>query len=126
MTTTKPGYKWVGTRPIRHDGLDKVTGRARFGADMAMPGDARRPRAQVSARARNIVSIDTSAAEKMDGVKAIVTGTDFPLLEHDAAQGGEGRSRLLRPLPQHRCPRQGAVSGARRGWPLPRRPRGRT
>ena len=89
MTTTKPGYKWVGTRPIRHDGLDKVTGRARFGADMAMPGMLaghvlRSPHAHA-----NIVSIDTSAAEKMDGVKAIVTGTDFPLLEHEAAQGGE-------------------------------------
>ena len=33
-----PGYKWVGTRQIRPDGLDKVTGKARFGADMILPG----------------------------------------------------------------------------------------
>ena len=26
-------YKVVGTRPIRHDGTDKVTGRAKYGAD---------------------------------------------------------------------------------------------
>ena len=38
MTTTRTGYKWVGTRPVRHDGLDKVTGRARFGADFATAG----------------------------------------------------------------------------------------
>ena len=31
-------FKWVGTRPIRPDGVDKVTGRAKFGADLAMAG----------------------------------------------------------------------------------------
>ena len=31
-------YKWVGTRPIRPDGVPKVTGRAMYAADMAMPG----------------------------------------------------------------------------------------
>ena len=31
-------FKQVGTRPIRHDGLEKVTGRARFGADYTLPG----------------------------------------------------------------------------------------
>ena len=31
-------FDWVGTRPQRPDGVDKVTGRARFGADLAMQG----------------------------------------------------------------------------------------
>ena len=31
-------FKYVGTRPIRHDGLDKVTGRANYGADFELPG----------------------------------------------------------------------------------------
>ena len=31
-------FKVVGTRPIRHDGLDKVTGRANYGADLSLPG----------------------------------------------------------------------------------------
>ena len=31
-------FKQVGTRPIRHDGLEKVTGRANFGADLSLPG----------------------------------------------------------------------------------------
>ena len=30
--------KIVGTRPIRPDGIDKVTGRAKFGADLYLPG----------------------------------------------------------------------------------------
>ena len=32
-------YKWVGTRPIRPDGVPKVTGRAMYGADLAMAGE---------------------------------------------------------------------------------------
>ena len=31
-------YNVVGSRPIRHDGADKVTGRARYGADISLPG----------------------------------------------------------------------------------------
>ena len=31
-------FKVIGTRPIRHDGVDKVTGRARYGADISLPG----------------------------------------------------------------------------------------
>ena len=89
-TDTQPGYKWVGTRPVRHDGLDKVTGRARFGADLALPGMLtgavlRSPHAHARIR-----SIDTSAAVAMDGVKAVVTGADFPMLESEAGEGGEG------------------------------------
>ncbi len=91
MTTTQPEYKWVGTRPVRHDGLDKVTGRARYGADLALPGMlvgvvVRSPHPHA-----NIVSIDTSRAELIDGVKAIVVGADFPVIGHDdSADAGEG------------------------------------
>ncbi len=31
-------FKVIGTRPIRHDGVDKVTGRAKYGADYSFPG----------------------------------------------------------------------------------------
>ena len=70
-------FKVVGTRPPRPDGLDKVTGRARYGADMSAPGMLiglclRSPHAHA-----RIVSIDTSAAEAMTGVKAVVTRADF-------------------------------------------------
>ena len=66
--------KVVGTRPIRPDGVDKVTGRAQFGADFHLPGMLTgRIKRSPHAHAR-IVKIDTSAAEKLPGVKAVVTG----------------------------------------------------
>ena len=36
--TSDGKYKVIGTRPIRHDGVDKVTGAAVYGADVRLPG----------------------------------------------------------------------------------------
>src|ERR1700761_4091867 len=74
--------KWIGQRTIRPDGVDKVTGRAAFAADTTMPGMIwgkvlRSPHAHA-----RIKSIDTSKAEALPGVKAVVTSrdiVDFPL-----------------------------------------------
>lgn len=76
--TATQNYKWVGTRPVRHDGLEKVIGRARFAADLTLPrmlyGHVlRSPHAHAK-----IVSIDTAVAEAMPGVKAVITAADFP------------------------------------------------
>jgi hypothetical protein len=38
MEVQEAKFKVIGTRPIRHDGVDKVTGRARYGADISLPG----------------------------------------------------------------------------------------
>jgi len=70
-------FRFVGTRPNRPDGLDKVTGRAKFGADASAPGMlhgaiVRSPHAHA-----RIISIDTSKAEALKGVKAVVTRADF-------------------------------------------------
>jgi CO/xanthine dehydrogenase Mo-binding subunit len=70
-------FKVVGTRPSRPDGLDKVTGRAMFGADMRAPGMLvgrilRSPHAHARIR-----GIDVSKAAALPGVKAIVTSQDF-------------------------------------------------
>src|ERR1700756_1070728 len=71
-------YKYVGTRPVRPDGVPKVTGRALYGADFAMPGMlAGRALPSPHAHAR-IRSIDTSKAAALPGVKAVVTSADFP------------------------------------------------
>ncbi len=85
----QPGYKWVGTRPVRHDGLEKVTGRARYGADLNLPGMLIGAVLRSPHPHARIVSIDTSAAEAMDGVRAVVTGADFPILEAGASGSGE-------------------------------------
>ncbi|OSP54411.1 xanthine dehydrogenase family protein molybdopterin-binding subunit [Pseudoruegeria sp. SK021] len=76
-TEPKRDFKVVGRRVARPDGIDKVTGRALYGADMSAPGMLmgailRSPHAHAE-----IVSIDVTAAVALDGVKAVVTGADF-------------------------------------------------
>ena len=74
---SKRKFKQVGTRPARPDGVDKVKGRAMYGADMTAPGMLtgrilRSPHAHAE-----IVSIDVSEALALTGVKAVVTGADL-------------------------------------------------
>ncbi|MBR9651388.1 xanthine dehydrogenase family protein molybdopterin-binding subunit [Thalassovita aquimarina] len=82
----KQAFKSVGTRPLRPDGVDKVTGRARYGADFNMPGQlVARVLRSPHAHAR-IKRIDTARAEAVRGVKAIITAADLPdLTNGDAA-----------------------------------------
>src|SRR6266487_3490192 len=92
MTTylDKAALKVVGTRPIRPDGVDKVIGRAAFGADMTMPGMLwGKVKRSPHAHAR-IVSIDASKALALPGVKAVVTAADFPEIPSEEAFVGEG------------------------------------
>ena len=77
------GFKYVGTRPDRPDGLDKVTGRAKFGADAYAPGMLHAAIKRSPHAHARIVKIDTAKAEAMEGVKAVVTRADF-------AEGLEG------------------------------------
>ena len=89
-TATKPKYKVIGTRPIRHDGADKATGRAKYGADIKLTGMLyaamlRSPHAHAI-----IKSIDTSKAEKLPGVRAVVTGADLPEQGDRIVELGEG------------------------------------
>ena len=90
----KPGLKVVGTRPVRPDGVDKVTGKAAYGADLVMPGMIvgkikRSPHAPA-----RIVSIDTKKARALPGVKAIVTAADLPDLASEEYEAGESASNL--------------------------------
>ena len=83
-------YRVVGTRPVRPDGVDKVTGRAAFGADMTLPGMIwGKVKRSPHAHAR-ILSIDTSRAEALPGVRAVVTAADFPEIPNEEAFVGEG------------------------------------
>src|SRR5579863_5203350 len=82
-------FKVIGTRPIRPDGFDKVTGRALYGADYALPGMLhgcvlRSPYAHA-----RVKSINIAKALKHPGVKAIVTAEDFPEVKGVMAQVGE-------------------------------------
>ncbi|MCZ6659617.1 MAG: xanthine dehydrogenase family protein molybdopterin-binding subunit [Gammaproteobacteria bacterium] len=88
---TNQEFKVVGSRPPRPDGLDKVTGRALFGADTFAPGQLvgrilRSPHAHAKIR-----KIDTSRAEKLKGVKAVITSRDLP----DLTNGNRGNFDIL-------------------------------
>jgi len=88
-------YKVIGTRPIRHDGTDKVTGRAVYGGDTRLPGMLygqvlRSPHAHA-----RIKSIDTSKAEALEGVRAVITYKDLPVTNpDDIVDLGEGPEKL--------------------------------
>ena len=70
-------YKVIGTRPVRHDGLDKVTGRAIYGGDVHPP-DLLYGRVLRSPHAHaRIISIDTSGALELEGVRAVATADDL-------------------------------------------------
>ena len=87
-------YKQIGSRPIRPDGVDKVTGRAQFGADLVLPNMIhgrvlRSPHAHAK-----ILSIDVSGALAIDGVFAAVSGADFPGGGIEGEASGEGGGSL--------------------------------
>ena len=82
-------YKVIGTRPIRHDGVDKVTGAARYGADVSQPGQlygvvVRSPHAHARIR-----SIDVKQALAVPGVHAVITSANLPEPGEGVTGGGE-------------------------------------
>lgn len=94
VTEQPKRYKVIGTRPVRHDGEDKVTGRAQYGADISFKDQLwgkvlRSPHAHAK-----ILSIDASKAAALPGVKAIATAADLPRLEDRVVESGEGVENL--------------------------------
>ena len=90
MVLSNEEFRVVGSRPVRHDGVDKVTGRARYAADTAMPGllyakVLRSPYAHA-----RICGIDASRALALPGVYAVVTAEDFPEASAEFADQEEG------------------------------------
>jgi len=82
-------FKVVGTRPVRPDGIDKVTGKAVYSPDFVAPGMLygailRSPHAHARIR-----SIDTASAAALPGVKAVITHADFPQVPGTSLEGGD-------------------------------------
>ncbi len=83
-------FDTVGSRPVRPDGLDKVTGRARYSADVHLPGMLhgkllRSPHAHARIR-----SIDATRALALPGVKSVVTAADMPEVSAEFIDQAEG------------------------------------
>ena len=89
-------FNVVGSRPIRHDGTDKVTGRAQYGADIQLPGllygrvlRSPHPHARIK-------SIDATRALALPGVKAVVTSAELPQPSGKVVDLGEGAMTNLK------------------------------
>ena len=81
----------IGKPYPKKDARIKVTGECKFAADLTMPGILHGKLLRSPHAHARIVSIDTSKAEKLDGVRAVITGKDFP-----------GNAHLLLPLDRTR------------------------
>jgi len=90
-------YDVVGTRPIRHDGVDKVIGAAKYGADIQLSGMLHGKVLRSPYAHARIKSIDTSEAEALAGVTAVVTSKDFPIIADEMIDLAEtqGNARLM-------------------------------
>ena len=87
-------YDVVGKRPVRPDGVDKVTGRAQYGADLNLSGllqgcVLRSPHGHARIR-----SIDTTKAEALPGVRAVVTAADLPFAAMNKESLGNDYNRF--------------------------------
>jgi CO/xanthine dehydrogenase Mo-binding subunit len=116
MNYIDSSLKVVGSRPVRPDGVDKVTGRAVFAADTRTAGMLwgkilRSPHAHA-----RIVSIDTSKAEALKGVFGVVTAVDFPDIPSEEAFVGEGpvnfRDLALNVMARHKVLYEGHALAA--------------
>ncbi len=87
-------YNVVGKRPVRPDGVDKVTGRAQYGADVKLTGLLHAKVLRSPHPHARIRSIDTSKAETLPGVKAIITAKDLPFADLSREELGGDYNRL--------------------------------
>ncbi|MEA1902297.1 MAG: xanthine dehydrogenase family protein molybdopterin-binding subunit [Actinomycetota bacterium] len=86
MTTLRPfeaGYtqdlRFVGKPAVRIDGIEKVSGAARYVDDLDFGPDLMYAEIVESPHANALIkNIDTAAAAAMPGVAKVVTGEDFP------------------------------------------------
>ena len=90
-------YKAIGTRPVRPDGVDKVTGRANFGADLNLPNMLHGKMLRSPHAHARIKRVDVSRALEMEGVYAACSGADFPTNEAttDLAKNCMARDKAL-------------------------------
>jgi len=79
-------YQVIGRRTPRVDGVAKVTGAARYAADFMLPGTIWGKTSNSPYSHARIVRIDTSAASRLAGVHAVITGADT----RDGALWGRG------------------------------------
>lgn len=103
----KQQFRLIGTRPIRPDGVEKVTGKAIYGPDYVAAGMLQGAILRSPHPHARIRSIDTRKAEALPGVKAVITGADFPVLDSGLSATGEAPINLK--YAAAKCMAQGKV-----------------
>lgn len=71
-------YRILNHSVPRKDGFEKVTGQALYAADIYLPGMIYAGVLRSPYASAQVVSIDTEAALKIPGVRAVVTASDLP------------------------------------------------
>ena len=88
-------YNVIGTRPVRPDGADKVTGRALYGADFEISGLLHGKILRSPHPHARIKSINYDEALKIEGVLAVVTSKDLPDNPDGTSSIAYGRGNIL-------------------------------
>ncbi|MGH3643433.1 MAG: hypothetical protein ACRDUX_30935, partial [Mycobacterium sp.] len=92
-------FRIVGQSPAHHDFVNKVRGTLLYAADWSLPGMVHGKVIRSDVGPAKIVRIDTSAAERLEGVVAVLTAADIPhnaIVEH--ASGGLGELTIDQPV----------------------------
>jgi xanthine dehydrogenase molybdenum-binding subunit len=87
--TTPQEFKVIGTRPVRPDGIEKVNGRAKYGADYNFPGMLHGKVLRSPYAHAIIKSINYEKALRLPGVKAVITSQDLPEAPNRQMAAGE-------------------------------------
>jgi CO/xanthine dehydrogenase Mo-binding subunit len=87
-------FRHIGSRPVRPDGIDKVTGKAVYGPDFVTAGMLQGAVLRSPHPHARIRSVNTKKAEALTGVKAVVTGADFPSLASLEVSLGESSGNI--------------------------------
>jgi nicotinate dehydrogenase subunit B len=90
-----PAFTVIGTAPRRKDALDMVTGKARYAADMTPPGTLHARLLRPPAHGATLKEADTTAAEKIPGVRVIRDGEMIAVI-HERPDTAERALELIR------------------------------
>jgi isoquinoline 1-oxidoreductase len=88
-------YTVVGQSPRRKDALEKVTGKAKYAADMAIPGTLHARIVRPPAHGATLKNVDTAAAEKVNGARVVRDG-DLVAVLHERPDLAEKALELIK------------------------------
>ena len=89
-------FKQIGTRPVRPDGVEKVTGRALFGADLMLPNMVHGKVLRSPYAHAIIKSVDVSEALSIEGVFSAICGADLPPVEPGSPLADTAKNTIAR------------------------------